>query len=432
MNIFKKSRQFNSNKGSGLVQTLLAIIFISLAALVMSGTLKEFTNYLSNKDRAIDTAMSFESLIIHASQDLDLLRPYASDLMNGIVPTNFSIQHTVDGAPVDIAKIGETLTFDENGRSCASNPTLCRIESKLDIKCYTSTPTALPSPAPVSTPPPYADCRLAYRIKVLTRVGKEIQIQSFGSSSENLASDDKNYDLLLAYDVFSQDKVSAASAKGIHIITGYNKFNGDITVASLPMNSCDNGYIPKGMTFSGGAFQMNCLKSKIAHCPTNYSLYNLSMSSADPQSIETKPTCVFVTKKTVPWNVTLPPAPAISKKLCPQFYVTSADCTPQSSAVTYVKGTCSESYSCPAKDAQGNLLKDSKGNQINTTCSRSWEGAQPSAPTIVKADGTQSASCTTAHGAGECGGYSYFTNPNVEMTGNCVLNEPEFIDGTWQ
>lgn len=417
MNIHSK---FLSQSGSSLVEVLMATVLIAISALVMAGMLKNFIVLGSNKDRAIELAMEYESLIISASQDLEANRDAAPELFLGNSDVNFEVKNSSD---VVVAKNNQVLGFFENGNSCDPTSQICRLTSEVRIRCFGQIGASY-------------DCRLGY--KVLVNDQKGIPVRAFGVRSEQIDQagfEDENFGLMLAYDAFSQnntDLTNECEEMSSKILTGYNKETGQVYCASLPETACAANQFPIGLNYDSAAhrFLMVCGRSWQAFCPENYAIKDVDMKGALTGSGDI--TCVFVGKKSVPWRNSPASAQSINKRFCPEHYVTQASCSPVNGSITYSPGTCDVYGTClgainPVTGIRAPSYSCVVGQRV---------GAQPSAPTIVKTDGSLNASCYQSPGVGECGGTSYFgslgVRSDVSMSGTCVLAKPETVPGWWQ
>lgn len=413
----------SENRGSTFVELILSMVLISISALIMSGVLKDMINYGSKKDRLFQLALNFESEIISKSQDLVYMKTYSRDLRRGVIPTNFIIDK--DG--LTIAANNQVLGFSETGTSCNQVIAPCPITTEIQIQCFPGAD--------------YPDCRLGYQIRFNrtnnNKSGIELaEIGAQGSDWKTPINAPKNFGLLLAYDVFSNFEnedpslapLNRCEENGVtnRILSGYNKVDGSVACVSLPTAKCSAGQIPKGMVFNSGtrSFEMACEISRQAHCPPNYVLNQVNtFSGADPTSNSTV-RCVFIGKDRVPWQRSAGPAPSINQRFCPDHYrTTNTNCQLNSGTIVNVIGKCPIRYPCTSVVG---------GRPVTVTCTRYEDGTTPSAPQIVKTDGSVNASCDIQQGTGSCGGYSYYSGAQLTMSGECQLVDPKFEDGWWQ
>lgn len=406
-----------NTSGFTIIESLVAVLLLGVVTMAATGLFNYYYVSSSKKSRALSVAFEMEGAILSSVQDINFMRPMAAGLLAGTPPSQFEIK---DSQGMILAKKGTSLRFTDMKKNCLPNET-CHLQTAIDIKCFPATP--------------YPDCRLAYQIQFLSPQ-EQVQTQNLGAAS--LPFKDEDYYVILAYDIFSQDKTNNCNDDGSkYLLTGFNKNTGSLLCASTPTTSCPPGQLPIGMSFvphpaGGGSLQMKCVGTKKVSCPTNYVLNSFTPQSMDSRVASPNPECVFPTVDQTPWEAPLTGAPPIpSTSVCTKYYNTSTpSCSVswQDSPVTC--GTCS--CNCRGGECSGSppvctpVTCDTCGGEgtlypVHGTCNPVGSGQSASATVSIPAQ----PSC-------RCGGSPSTIPTSVTLNGVCNLTEPKKVTGTVQ
>ncbi|NUN06816.1 MAG: type II secretion system protein [Bdellovibrio sp.] len=410
--------RIKNRQGLTLIESVVAM---ALLGIVVSSAISLTSFYVSNvskKSRLLATATAIETAILDHSQDLERIRPLAPNLMRGQRPAEFSV-NSKDGFL--LASLGAPVHLTEEGKSCFGTAN-CPIETSIDIKCFPSTA--------------YPDCRLAYSIFVRGSEQGKIQLQRIGTAK--LPFTDQDYTVLLPYDIFSQSLENDCSDQAnSYVMTGFNNNTGQVYCASTPTLGCPTNQIPVGIIFvpsalGGGRFEMKCVDTRRALCPTNYVLSRFSPQTLDSRVAAQTPQCVFVgkSKEVAPGSITASP-PLAPTRVCQENYrATMPLCSVvwQDTPVTCGKCQCNCQTTCANADPSSCTTScDTCGGEGTLLPNHGECSPAVSEDTIAASvSSAEQPSC-------RCGGKPSAVATSITVYGiSCELTVPEVLPGVVQ
>lgn len=201
-----------------------------------------------------------------------------------------------------------------------------------------------------------------------------------------------------------------------------------MTCIDLPKASCPTGTLAKNLVLSNNQLGLQCVTPNRITCPTNYVLQTFTPSSLDPSSTVSG-TCVFISKKSVPWKNPPPTTPvSVSGNFCPpqHYRARITSCTARVTSQT--NGFC-PNVSCNCRSVCTPCPPMSPPfctPSCSTVCDSCPPPVRNPSPanlgsTTSSTSGT-SATCSINTSGQQCG--SSWTG-TVTMTGTCELIDPE-------
>lgn len=382
--ITKPQASRSGEKGMSIITQLLAIGAV-MGAFTLVGYILKYTTETYTGIKSELQMLTLETRFLSYLNSSEAFSDYREEMkeMNGVMPAR-SI--TWDGAT--IANIGGSLFYTADGEACNNASGNCAIRFDSSVLCQ---PQAVGS-----------NCLAAYRIVAL----KE-KLVNLGVRHAN-AFQPADHIMPISFEVTKRLDDDSCSQTDNYVAAGLNKENGQVQCVRRSQTQCAAGQIARGLRYDAtrGTLEPVCESTQTISCPPNYVLNTVQVSSLESGRAKSG-TCVFQTKRVVPWAVAPPAAPSVSGTYCPQYYRTAATCTVRVTAQW--NGSCPQTCNC-----------DPDGRNCQTCF-------VPSSPSNVGAytlqhGVNQTASCEINVGTQSCG--AGWTGV-VQMNGTCVLTEPE-------
>jgi hypothetical protein len=360
-----------NRSGFSFVELMMASAITVISLFGVSTAFRVFSNAI-RYSQILNQAISLESQITSDLRDPLFMAIHRQALLSTGKAPNLKI--LIDGNKV--AAPDETVKMDTNFKPCSNNPSSCALESQLAIQCQLINAHQM--------------CMAAYRIQSLN---SKIPISGFGAKGVG-AFQNEDYTVQISFDQYLRAEVGACSEG---VMTGFNRYTGEVYCATSGGASCPSDSFLQGYSVSGGAITPNCLKPPTVSCP--YPYVATSATFYPNPSAE----CVFVTQNSGPMMAPWVPAPSVTIEACPSKYynvVGNGSCTVTN--LNVVQGVC--------VDPMG-----------NTTL------VDPPPPTVTQSVVGGVLSCTVTPSVGPCGGSA---SGDASWSGTCVLKVPENVQGS--